>query len=58
MKTKVKISDDGPYKYWKDGDTGYIDGYITDKHGNARAVVILDKNKQFILVPVYALEEI
>jgi hypothetical protein len=58
MKTKVKISGDGIYKLWKDGDTGYIDGYVTDKHGKACAVVILDKNKQFILVSVYALEEI
>jgi hypothetical protein len=58
MKTKVKISGDGLYKLWKDGDTGYIDGYVTDENGKPSAVVILDKNKQFILVSPYYLEEI
>lgn len=43
MKTKVRINNQAPPrdKRYKEGEVGYIDGYVCDKHGSVMAAVVI-----------------
>jgi len=58
MKTKVKLNGKNQYNDWNDGDTGCIDGYVRGGDDRPYAVVVLDKNKLFVLAEMYHLEKI
>lgn len=50
MKTRIKVLIDDAYqeKRYKKGETGYIDGYLTDKDGTPLVAVVVDKRLIFI----------
>lgn len=58
MKTKVKLNGTNQYNDWKDGDKGYIDGYLRGGDEKPYAVVILDTTKIAVLAAIYHLEAI
>lgn len=54
-KTKVTIICNSPYNgEYKDGDIGYVDGYIRGADNIPYAVVIV--GKKFYQVPIHAME--
>lgn len=54
MKTLVVFKHDIPQEPFKDGDTGYIDGYVRGGDGRPCAVVVGDSG-HIGLVPTYML---
>lgn len=56
MKTKVRIRLDDAYaeKRYKQGEEGFIDGYVTDKNGEPLVAVVL--GKRLVFVKPYVLE--
>ena len=55
MKTNVKLISPSQCRDWERGDTGVIDAYVQGSSNRPYAVVILDKNNKFVLVPIYAM---
>lgn len=64
MKTKVYITHTNMNPMgdsYKQGDTGFVDGYVRGGDGRPYAVVVLhetgdSRDKMFVLVPTYALK--
>ena len=58
MKPKVRITGHSPYGEYNDGDTGVVDGYCRGGDDVPYAIVILDRNKRFVMVCLNHLEQI
>lgn len=62
MKTRVKITNDssGRFLEYQKGETGFVDGYVVEQYNmpQTKAVVVSDRDKRFVLVPLYDLEYI
>ena len=53
MDIKVKITGDSPYNEYKEGDNGFVNGYVRGADDIPYAVVIV--NSRFSLVPLSCL---
>ena len=59
MKPRVKIrGKDFQYGEFEEGDTGVVDGYCRGGNDVPYAIVILDKNRRFVMVNIMILEQI
>lgn len=58
MKPRVKINGRSNYGDWEPGDTGVVDGYCRGGDDVPYAIVILDKNRRFVMVNIGILEQI
>lgn len=57
MTTNVRMkSDDNQYSQWKEGDEGYIDGYVRGGDNRPLAAVVI--RDRIVLAPPHTLEVI
>lgn len=57
MKTKVRMTSNASQcSEWREGDEGYIDGYVTAADGRPYAVVV--SNKRLLFVQFHQIEAI
>ena len=53
--TNVRLTGNSQYGDWKEGDQGFVDGYVRGADDTPLAVVVIDR-KNFVLVPIHCLE--
>lgn len=60
-KTLVRIAVTSPHNEWEDGDTGYVDGYVSGADKRPYAVVVIANGKypgSVFLVPTHGIRAI